>query len=74
MLENYVRSLAGYSVISYLLGMGDRHLRRLFMKHLGASPVAVAQTQRIHFAKRLIDQTALPMTDIARAAGATIWG
>jgi len=51
------------------LGMGDRHLRRLFLKHLGASPIAVAQTQRIHFAKKLIDETALPMSEVALASG-----
>lgn len=51
------------------LGVTGRHLRRLFTKHLGASPLAVAHTQRLHFAKRLIDQTALPMTDIAIASG-----
>src|SRR6185369_4731720 len=33
------------------LGIGSRHLRRLFLKHLGASPIAVAQTRRLHFAK-----------------------
>jgi AraC family transcriptional regulator of adaptative response / DNA-3-methyladenine glycosylase II len=43
------------------LGVTSRHLRRLFNKHLGASPLAVAHTQRLHFAKRLIDQTALSM-------------
>lgn len=51
------------------LGVTSRHLRRLFTKHLGASPLAVAHTQRLHFAKRLIDQTMLPMSDIAIAAG-----
>ena len=51
------------------LGVTSRHLRRLFSKHLGASPQAVAHTQRLHFAKRLIDQTALSMKDIAIAAG-----
>src|SRR5437763_16976431 len=38
------------------LGIGSRQLRRLFLKHLGATPVAVAQTRRLHFAKTLIDQ------------------
>jgi len=47
--------------LSERLGVTSRHLRRLFTKHLGASPLAVAHTQRLHFAKRLIDQTALPM-------------
>lgn len=51
------------------LGVTSRHLRRLFNKHLGASPLAVAHTQRLHFAKRLIDQTDLPLAEIAIAAG-----
>ena len=51
------------------LGVTSRHLRRLFTRHLGASPVAVAHTQRLHFAKRLIDQTDLPMQEIAIASG-----
>ncbi len=51
------------------LGVTSRHLRRLFTRHLGASPLAVAHTQRLHFAKQLIDQTRLPMQDIALAAG-----
>lgn len=51
------------------LGVTSRHLRRLFTKHIGASPLAVAHTQRLHFAKRLIDQTNLPMSHIASASG-----
>jgi AraC family transcriptional regulator of adaptative response / DNA-3-methyladenine glycosylase II len=51
------------------LGVTSRHLRRLFTRHLGASPLAVAHTQRLQFAKQLIDQTRLPMQDIAVAAG-----
>jgi AraC family transcriptional regulator of adaptative response / DNA-3-methyladenine glycosylase II len=51
------------------LGVTSRHLRRLFTQHLGASPLAVAHTQRLHFAKRLIDQTNLPLGHIATAAG-----
>ncbi|MBT8091883.1 MAG: DNA-3-methyladenine glycosylase 2 family protein [Gammaproteobacteria bacterium] len=51
------------------LGVTSRHLRRLFTKHLGASPLAVAHTQRLHLAKTLIDQTALSMRDIAIASG-----
>ena len=51
------------------LGVTSRHLRRLFVKHVGASPLAVAHTQRLHFAKRLIDETALTMSDISVAAG-----
>jgi len=51
------------------VGVGARHLDRLFLQHVGASPLAVAQTRRLHFAKRLIDESALPMTEIALAAG-----
>ncbi len=51
------------------LGVGERQLRRLFRKHLGASPKAVAQTNRVLLAKQLITDTALKMTDIAEAAG-----
>src|SRR5260370_477074 len=43
------------------LGIGSRQLRRLFLRHLGASPIAVAKTRRLHFAKKLIDETDLPM-------------
>lgn len=55
--------------LSDRLGVTSRHLRRLFTKHLGASPLAVAHTQRLHFAKRLIDETALSMSHISSAAG-----
>ena len=51
------------------LGIGSRHLRRLFIQHLGATPIAVAQAQRLLAAKKLIDETALPFTAIAVAAG-----
>jgi AraC family transcriptional regulator of adaptative response / DNA-3-methyladenine glycosylase II len=51
------------------LGVTGRHLRRLFTQHLGASPLAVARTQRLHFAKRLIDETRLPMSRVSAAAG-----
>ncbi len=51
------------------LGIGSRHLRRLFLRHLGATPSAVAHTRRLHFAKKLITETNLHMTQIAFAAG-----
>lgn len=59
----------GVEVLAERLGVGSRHLRRLFLKHLGATPLAVAQTRRLHFAKKLIDETTLPMSQIAIAAG-----
>src|SRR5437868_466888 len=51
------------------VGIGSRHLHRLFVQHVGASPIAVAQTRRLHFAKRLLDETNVPITEIALAAG-----
>ena len=51
------------------LGIGARHLRRLFWKHAGASPRAVAATRRVQRAKTLLDQTAMPIAAIAFAAG-----
>ena len=51
------------------LGVTSRHVRRLFLRHVGATPLEVAQTRRIHFAKKLLDETALPMRDVAVAAG-----
>jgi AraC family transcriptional regulator of adaptative response / DNA-3-methyladenine glycosylase II len=51
------------------LGVGGRQLRRLFQRHLGASPIAVAQTRRVLFAKQLLHDTRLPMAEVALAAG-----
>jgi len=51
------------------LGVGERHLRRLFREHLGASPVAVAQTRRVLLARQLITETKLPLSEIAFASG-----
>ena len=51
------------------LGIGARQLRRLFHQHVGASPIAVAQTRRILLAKQLIHETSLPMAEVALASG-----
>src|ERR1700742_3609052 len=60
---NSVETLAGR------LGLGERQLRRLFLQHLGASPIAVAQTHRGLFAKHLIHETQRPMAEVSFAAG-----
>ncbi|HYL62597.1 MAG TPA: AlkA N-terminal domain-containing protein [Candidatus Methylomirabilis sp.] len=59
----------GVETLADRLGIGSRHLRRLFLKHLGATPSAVARVRRLHFVKKLIDETALPMSHIALASG-----
>lgn len=60
---------AGMTALCERLGVGERQLRRLFDKHLGAPPITVAQTRRVLFAKQLIHETRLPMTSIALASG-----
>jgi len=60
---------SGVDALAERLGMTARHLRRLFMERLGAPPKAVALTRRAHFARRLLDETDLPMTAVATAAG-----
>ena len=51
------------------LGVSARHLRRLFLTHLGATPDQLARSRRAHFARRLLDDTDLTITDIAFASG-----
>jgi AraC family transcriptional regulator of adaptative response / DNA-3-methyladenine glycosylase II len=60
---------ASVETLAERLGLGERQLRRLFKQHLGASPIAVAQTRRVLFAKQLIHETRMPMTEVALAAG-----
>jgi AraC family transcriptional regulator of adaptative response/methylated-DNA-[protein]-cysteine methyltransferase len=60
---------APVEVLAASLGMGPRHLSRLFEKHLGASPGQIAKTARVQRAKRLLDDTQLPMIEIASLAG-----
>jgi AraC family transcriptional regulator of adaptative response / DNA-3-methyladenine glycosylase II len=59
----------GVEELADRLGVTARHLRRLFVQHLGATPLDVALTRRAHFAKKLIDETRLPISQIAFAAG-----
>jgi AraC family transcriptional regulator of adaptative response / DNA-3-methyladenine glycosylase II len=60
---------AGVETLAERCGVGARQLTRLFKKHIGASPTQVAHTARVQRAKRMIDNTDLPMTQIALAAG-----
>jgi AraC family transcriptional regulator of adaptative response / DNA-3-methyladenine glycosylase II len=61
--EARVEDLAG------VLGMGPRHLLRLFMRYVGAPPSAVARTRRVQVAKALLDESRMPIAEIAFAAG-----
>jgi AraC family transcriptional regulator of adaptative response/methylated-DNA-[protein]-cysteine methyltransferase len=60
---------ASIDVLAARLGIGARHLSRLFTRHVGASPTQVARTARVQRAKRLLDDTDLSMTEIALRAG-----
>jgi AraC family transcriptional regulator of adaptative response / DNA-3-methyladenine glycosylase II len=57
------------SELAARLGIGERQLRRLFLQHLGTSPLSLARARRVHFARSLLDQTDLPMTEVAFGAG-----
>jgi AraC family transcriptional regulator of adaptative response/methylated-DNA-[protein]-cysteine methyltransferase len=51
------------------LGIGPRHLLRLFLRHAGATPSEVAATRRMQAAKRLLNQSTMSLSQIAFAAG-----
>jgi AraC family transcriptional regulator of adaptative response / DNA-3-methyladenine glycosylase II len=59
----------GVEDLAERVGIGSRHLRRLFDEHLGVGPLAVAMTRRVHFAKRLLEETDLPILQIAHTTG-----
>lgn len=71
LIESGVLDGGGVDELAGRLGMTARHLRRLFDEHLGASPVALAQARRVHFARTLLDDTSLPVTQVALASGFT---
>ncbi len=49
--------------------LSARQLQRVFLTHVGATPHAVHATRRLLLAKQLLTETALPVTDVALAAG-----
>ena len=51
------------------LGVTERHLRRIFARAHGVSPIDYLTTQRLLLAKQLLTDTALPVTQVALAAG-----
>ncbi len=68
-LDGGAETSGGVEKLASRLGVGGRHLRRLFVQHLGATPIAVAQTKRVLLARRLIVDSHLSMADVAMAAG-----
>jgi AraC family transcriptional regulator of adaptative response / DNA-3-methyladenine glycosylase II len=67
--RGFLDAEASVSDLADTLGMTTRHLRRLFRRHAGASPTAVATTRRVQRAKALVDGTTMSMSEIAFAAG-----
>jgi AraC family transcriptional regulator of adaptative response / DNA-3-methyladenine glycosylase II len=51
------------------VGIGSRHLHRLFVQHVGTSPVVVGRLRRLEAARRLVGETDLPMTVVAISSG-----
>lgn len=50
-------------------GFSERHLRRQFLLECGLPPIAVLQTRRLLFAKQLLQDTSLPVSDVAYSSG-----
>lgn len=51
------------------LGVSPRHLRRVFQKYLGTSPIQIMQSRKLHLAKQLLMETDEPVSTVAYAAG-----
>jgi AraC family transcriptional regulator, regulatory protein of adaptative response / methylated-DNA-[protein]-cysteine methyltransferase len=60
---------ASVDTLATRVGVGARHLTRLFARHLGATPSQLAKTARVQRAKRLLDESDRPITEIALLAG-----
>jgi len=68
-IEEHASSSARMGEWAASLGVSDRHLRRVTEAELGVSPIALAQTQRLLLAKRLLSDTSMSLTEIAFASG-----
>jgi len=69
LIEDGALDAGGVEDLAARLGIGARHLARLFKRHVGASPVQTANTVRLQRATRLLDETDLPIGEIAARAG-----
>lgn len=65
------RALEGDSVdaLAAHAGFSARQLRRLMVKTFGVAPVEIMQTERLLFAKKLLQETSLPAAQVALSAG-----
>ncbi|WP_204059944.1 DNA-3-methyladenine glycosylase 2 family protein [Microbispora corallina] len=69
LIDDGVADEHGVAGLAHRLHVTERHLHRLFAAELGTGPLAVARTRRLLLAKQLLTETALPITDVAFAAG-----
>ncbi len=51
------------------IGLSSRQIRRIVVDRFGVTPIEIAQTQRLLFAKKLLQETCLPITQLAYASG-----
>lgn len=66
---NHQSNTSALESLATSVGLSSRQLRRVLLQHFGVSPIELAQTQRLLFAKKLLQETSLPMTELAYAAG-----
>lgn len=60
---------AGVATLARRLEVSERHLHRVLCDAVGAGPLALARMRRLQTARTLIEQTAMPITDVAFSAG-----
>ncbi|HEY1329130.1 MAG TPA: AlkA N-terminal domain-containing protein [Casimicrobiaceae bacterium] len=69
LIDGGVLEDGGLERLARRLGVTSRHVRRIFERAFGVTPVEYAQTQKLLLAKRLLTDTALPITEVALASG-----
>ncbi|GAA2993426.1 AlkA N-terminal domain-containing protein [Streptosporangium longisporum] len=69
LIDEGVADDGGVTGLAGRLHITGRHLHRLFTAEIGVGPLAVARTKRLLLAKQLLTETALPIVDVAFAAG-----
>lgn len=69
LIEDGAMEETGVDGLATRLGVGGRHLSRLFVEHVGATPARIERTRRVHFARELVEGTSMPLTSVAFESG-----
>jgi AraC family transcriptional regulator of adaptative response / DNA-3-methyladenine glycosylase II len=69
LIEGGALDRGNVSQLADRLGVGSRHLSRLFAEHLDASPLQIALSLRLRRARRLLEDTNLPIRLVSERAG-----